>query len=177
MFERAHHMWFLLGSLKRKVEFLYVREEGHGESVTDMVCVSLFLEMKNCFVLSEAGPAWVGRHCCYSQDLHLHFPDGFFVCLFLGFLLLKFSLVGKPEWCWLACFELVVVGMAMWLLSLLGTWYDSQSSVKKCHNDFEIRIFGNIRTYWNLPHDCWANVGEKRKKQQSAAHPKFLNAI
>lgn len=61
------------------MEFLYVREEGQGESVTDMVCVSPFLEMKNCFGLSEAGPVWVGTHCCYSQDLYLHFPAGLFV--------------------------------------------------------------------------------------------------
>lgn len=56
------------------MEFLYVREEGWGESVTDIVCVSPLLEMKNCFGLSEADPAWVRRLCCYSQDLHLHLP-------------------------------------------------------------------------------------------------------
>lgn len=66
------------------MEFLYVREEGQGESVTDMVCVSPLLEMKTCFGLSEADPAWVGRHSCYSQDLHLRFPAGLLV--FGGFI-------------------------------------------------------------------------------------------
>lgn len=87
------------------------------------------------------------------------------VFLFLGFLLLKCSLVGEPEWCWLGHFDLVVVELGMWLLYLLETWYESQCSVvKKWHNDVKIYIFGNVRTYWNLLHDCWANGGENRKK-------------
>lgn len=75
------HVVFCLGAWK--VEFLYVREEGQeegrGGSFTDMVCVSPFLEMKKCFGLSEADPDWVGRHCCKTQDLYLHFPAGLLV--------------------------------------------------------------------------------------------------
>lgn len=123
---RGHTTYFLPGSPKCGV-LVYQGARAGWKCYRYGLCVSFLGDEKLLWFVR-------GRPCVGGETLLLQPRFVFaFSCwsLFLGFLFLNFSLVGKPKWCWLGHFESVTGEMGTWLLSLLGTWYDSQCSVIK----------------------------------------------